>query len=66
MIRRFTPMVFPHHCPKPFKTLLSAPFRFGKCPYSAARYAIEYDYVDPRALLPSLELKAMPALFGSN
>ncbi|MGI9354203.1 MAG: tRNA uridine-5-carboxymethylaminomethyl(34) synthesis enzyme MnmG [Rhizobiaceae bacterium] len=26
-------------------------------------YAIEYDYVDPRALKPSLELKAMPGLF---
>ena len=26
-------------------------------------YAIEYDYVDPRALLPSLELKAMPLLY---
>ena len=26
-------------------------------------YAIEYDYVDPRALLPSLELKAMPGLY---
>ncbi len=26
-------------------------------------YAIEYDYVDPRALLPSLELKAMPRLY---
>ena len=30
MIRRFTPMVFPPHCPKPFKTLLSAPFRAWK------------------------------------
>ena len=26
-------------------------------------YAIEYDYVDPRALLPSLETKALPGLF---
>jgi tRNA uridine 5-carboxymethylaminomethyl modification enzyme len=26
-------------------------------------YAIEYDYVDPRELLPSLELKAIPGLF---
>lgn len=26
-------------------------------------YAIEYDYVDPRGLLPSLELKALPRLF---
>ncbi len=26
-------------------------------------YAIEYDYVDPRALRPSLELKDMPGLF---
>lgn len=26
-------------------------------------YAIEYDYVDPRALLPSLELKALPRLY---
>jgi tRNA uridine 5-carboxymethylaminomethyl modification enzyme len=26
-------------------------------------YAIEYDYVDPRALLPSLELKALPGLY---
>ncbi len=26
-------------------------------------YAVEYDYVDPRALLPSLELKALPGLF---
>ncbi len=26
-------------------------------------YAIEYDYVDPRALFPSLELKALPGLF---
>ncbi len=26
-------------------------------------YAVEYDYVDPRALLPTLELKAMPRLF---
>ena len=26
-------------------------------------YAIEYDYVDPRALLPSLELKAQPGLY---
>ncbi len=26
-------------------------------------YAVEYDYVDPRALLPSLEMKALPGLF---
>ncbi|MGC6534736.1 MAG: tRNA uridine-5-carboxymethylaminomethyl(34) synthesis enzyme MnmG [Parvibaculales bacterium] len=26
-------------------------------------YAIEYDYVDPRALLPSLELKSLPGLY---
>jgi tRNA uridine 5-carboxymethylaminomethyl modification enzyme len=26
-------------------------------------YAIEYDYVDPRELLPSLELKGLPGLF---
>jgi tRNA uridine 5-carboxymethylaminomethyl modification enzyme len=26
-------------------------------------YAIEYDYVDPRELTPSLELKSMPGLF---
>jgi tRNA uridine 5-carboxymethylaminomethyl modification enzyme len=26
-------------------------------------YAVEYDYVDPRALAPSLELKALPGLF---
>ncbi len=26
-------------------------------------YAIEYDYVDPRALYPSLELKVLPGLF---
>jgi tRNA uridine 5-carboxymethylaminomethyl modification enzyme len=26
-------------------------------------YAIEYDFVDPRALMPSLELRAMPGLF---
>ena len=26
-------------------------------------YAIEYDYVDPRALLPTLELKRLPRLF---
>lgn len=26
-------------------------------------YAIEYDYVDPRALLPTLETKALPGLF---
>jgi tRNA uridine 5-carboxymethylaminomethyl modification enzyme len=26
-------------------------------------YAIEYDYVDPRALSPSLEVKALPGLF---
>ncbi len=26
-------------------------------------YAVEYDYVDPRALRPSLELKALPGLF---
>ena len=37
MIRRFTPMAFPPHCPRPFKTPLSAPFRAGKCPYYAAR-----------------------------
>ncbi len=28
-----------------------------------AGYAVEYDYVDPRALLPTLELKALPGLF---
>jgi len=26
-------------------------------------YAVEYDYVDPRALTPSLEVKALPGLF---
>jgi tRNA uridine 5-carboxymethylaminomethyl modification enzyme len=26
-------------------------------------YAVEYDYVDPRALAPSFELKALPGLF---
>ncbi len=26
-------------------------------------YAVEYDFVDPRALLPTLELRAMPRLF---
>jgi tRNA uridine 5-carboxymethylaminomethyl modification enzyme len=26
-------------------------------------YAVEYDYVDPRALRPSLELRALPGLF---
>ena len=26
-------------------------------------YAVEYDFVDPRALAPSLELKALPGLF---
>ena len=26
-------------------------------------YAVEYDYVDPRALFPSLELKSLPGLF---
>ena len=26
-------------------------------------YAVEYDYVDPRALWPSLELRALPGLF---
>jgi tRNA uridine 5-carboxymethylaminomethyl modification enzyme len=26
-------------------------------------YAVEYDYVDPRALAPSLELKTLPGLF---
>ena len=26
-------------------------------------YAIEYDYVDPRSLLPTLELKSLPRLF---
>ncbi len=28
-----------------------------------AGYAVEYDYVDPRALSPSLELKTLPRLF---
>ena len=26
-------------------------------------YAVEYDYVDPRALAPSLEVRALPGLF---
>lgn len=26
-------------------------------------YAVEYDYVDPRALMPSLEVRALPGLF---
>jgi len=28
-----------------------------------AGYAVEYDYVDPRALTPSLEIRALPGLF---
>ncbi len=31
--------------------------------FARAGYAIEYDYVDPRALKPTLEVKALPGLF---
>ena len=31
--------------------------------YRRPGYAIEYDYVDPRALTPALELKALPGLY---
>ena len=35
----------------------------GQARIAQAGYAIEYDYVDPRALRPSLELRALPGLF---
>jgi tRNA uridine 5-carboxymethylaminomethyl modification enzyme len=30
---------------------------------TVAGYAVEYDHIDPRALLPSLEVRAMPGLY---
>lgn len=33
------------------------------CRIAVPGYAVEYDYVDPRALAPTLELRALPGLF---
>ena len=53
----------PRPCQPTFRTPLSAPFR--ACPGAVKRfgYAIEYDYVDPREFLPTLESKNCPGCF---
>ena len=47
-------------CRRPF----CAPFRgWNGCVIKRFGYAIEYDYVDPRELYPTLEVKRLPRLF---
>ncbi len=51
------PMGFPHHCPPRSRTPISGPFRvLERAVIRVPGYAIEYDYVDPRALNGDLQL----------
>ena len=64
MTPRSIPTASPPRCRKKCRRRSSGPSRASrKCNILRPGYAIEYDYVDPRQLEPSLETKAIKGLF---